>query len=82
MDTKARSYTSLPLTPTYLESPVTSFQPSKAGCDHPQLLERSHLLCCFSSLSFDVPLPATCYLLQDFLELAPNYYLHDFPLEG
>jgi hypothetical protein len=30
---------------------VTSFQPSKAGCDH---LLLKHLLCC----SFDVPLPS------------------------
>jgi hypothetical protein len=50
---------------------VTSFQPSKAGCDHPPL-KQSHLLCC----SFDVPLPArgpTCLrpLFQD-LELTLN----------
>jgi hypothetical protein len=42
---------------------VKSFQPSKADSDHPPL-RQSHLLCCFSSLSFDMPLPATCLRLK------------------
>jgi hypothetical protein len=65
---------------------VTSFQPSKAGCDHLPPFERSHLLC----FSFDVPLPAqgpTCQRLNRFSsknlpELTLNCDLREFPLKG
>ena len=64
-----------PFLPLMPYSTVTSFQPSQAGSDHLPL-RRSHLLCCFSSLSFDVPLPATCLrpepILQDLPELTLN----------
>ena len=63
---------------------VTSFQPSEAGSDHPPL--RWSLLCCFSSLSFDVTLPATCpkaeLVLQDFPELTANCEFGEFLLKG
>lgn len=40
-------------------------------------LRQDHLLCCFSSLSFDVTLPATCskaeLVLQDFLAFTTNW---------
>ena len=49
-------------------------------------LRQDHLLCCFSSLSFDVTLPATCPeaepVLQDFLELAANCEFGKFLLKG
>jgi hypothetical protein len=41
------------------EHDCTLLQPRQAGSDHSPL-RRGHLLCCFSSLSFDVTLPATC----------------------
>jgi hypothetical protein len=38
---------------------IVTFQHNQTGSDHPPL-RRSHLLCCFTSRSFDVTLPATC----------------------
>jgi hypothetical protein len=49
-------------------------------------LRQGHLLCCFSSLSFEVTLPATCPeaepVLQDFLELVANCEFGKFLLKG
>jgi hypothetical protein len=63
---------------------VTSFSLDRLVQTIP--LRQGHLLCCFSSLSFDISLPATCpeakTVLQDFPELAANCDFGEFLLKG